>query len=623
MSGDQRRRTGAALGILTALVLLLGTGLLVLLPSVERAPPVDPGTPGSAVRVRIDRRGSNSSSARDDAPEGPAGMRKVLESTDPARGSPTPTPSQRPAFPVALRTRFHYTEDLGPAKGLRIRARDLLGYMEGVTDASGELRFPAVEAGTVEVFLRVGGAWISVDCLSLTPGASEDRTFEIRPQSSVKGRVVAARDGRPLAGVRVTVDVHGEGWDGRWSWRDPRRFEQGEEACQTDAEGAFRIHGCFAGAMVGITARAPGYGSLSVDRGIPSELDAGVAVDLRLEEEHSLVPEPDASGSSTTPPQTLHAFGIQSDEGEVAEAAPEQSAPAEEMPQTEEPAREETKPTVEMPEIDWTAPEDASVKLRFRPWKPGLDLSRTRACWRWVSPPGAFTFGDSSVSRDVSAEGDLSNAVLSPGNWMLTYDCPGSAPGIRRFTLAAGENDLGEIVLGEGRTVSGRVLDPKGRELPGVLIFVGYPSPGRQRTISRSNKGFTIRHITEDSERIHFTAPDLLPREVPLDAGAAGALGDVPLSQGGKLRVSALGADGEPLAGWRVNIVLDSDPPPDSSLLDEELDSAGHMTARLPAGPYHLMLLRHDDEAIRGGVLSARATLTEGEETPVEIRLPR
>lgn len=105
----------------------------------------------------------------------------------------------------------------------------------------------------------------------------------------------------------------------------------------------------------------------------------------------------------------------------------------------------------------------------------------------------------------------------------LFVEAPGLAPFATKFDLTKPVAvDLGEVLLGPGRTVRGRVRDQSGAAIEGALVRVGFGKSALDAPSATSDAAgaFEIAGISEGPAPLAVTHPRFRPQDVVAAAGA-------------------------------------------------------------------------------------------------------
>jgi protocatechuate 3,4-dioxygenase beta subunit len=214
--------------------------------------------------------------------------------------------------------------------------------------------------------------------------------------------------------------------------------------------------------------------------------------------------------------------------------------------------------------------------------------------------------------------------LVGPRPGRLAVVATGLARDVRRIAPAPGETvDLGEILLGAGIDVTGRVVDAQGQPVAGAEVSEGETfSTDFQKVVTTGDGAFVLHHMALGECALSLRAKGRVSRDLVVTLGAGSGTLVLPLPRGGRLRGSVVDADGGPVTkGW----VRVFDPAVPEKDLDDghqdypHLDADGLFETRLVAGRYRLEVHRDSPDV----AATAEAELAEGEERAVTVKLPR
>jgi hypothetical protein len=124
-------------------------------------------------------------------------------------------------------------------------------------------------------------------------------------------------------------------------------------------------------------------------------------------------------------------------------------------------------------------------------------------------------------------------------------------PALRYVTIDGDEHDLGDVVIGPGRTVRGRIVDPRGAGVSRARLSLGTASYSLGGTLARSmGDGSFEASMPSGDVPLLIQHDSWLPTERLVRAGENQV--EIRLAQGARLRLRVVDADGSPLAGVSV-----------------------------------------------------------------------
>ncbi len=141
--------------------------------------------------------------------------------------------------------------------------------------------------------------------------------------------------------------------------------------------------------------------------------------------------------------------------------------------------------------------------------------------------------------------------ALPPGELLVVARCTGWTDGRSLpVTLARTDaRDVGDLRLGEGATLSGRVVDAAGRPVAGARVLVS----GERHVLSELDGSFEVSGLAPGEVSLVAQAAGRLPSDPLSCAVAADVRGlELRLREAPRLRGRVLGPDGRALAGARV-----------------------------------------------------------------------
>ena len=205
------------------------------------------------------------------------------------------------------------------------------------------------------------------------------------------------------------------------------------------------------------------------------------------------------------------------------------------------------KPIAEASALDLT--------LRWPDGAPAQGVEVTVLPWGSENPHLHKQIGFSNSLGAVSFE------QLSPGKMGIYLD----RGGFESCTVGAGQRLSLQIQMKAGYTLSGKVLDPRDRPVPGAVVHVSYSQDGRQGnewSQADATGRYEILHITGHA-RVSARAPGFAPSGQYPVHGAPGTEGELDLilrGPGGALSGIVFSPDGLPVEGALVQFT-DRAPP--------------------------------------------------------------
>jgi len=144
-------------------------------------------------------------------------------------------------------------------------------------------------------------------------------------------------------------------------------------------------------------------------------------------------------------------------------------------------------------------------------------------------------------------------------------------------------------------SIAGFVFDASGKPVPDTTVVWGtavdLPSA---RTRTGKDGAFTFQDVPIGSIELRAGGGDQGLQHVRVSVGGP-VRQDLVLAEGAMIRGRALGADGAPLAGWRVEYAAASEPWLDACLVHQD---GSFVLANLPGGPGRLLLWPRDAGAL-------------------------
>jgi hypothetical protein len=167
------------------------------------------------------------------------------------------------------------------------------------------------------------------------------------------------------------------------------------------------------------------------------------------------------------------------------------------------------------------------------------------------------------------------------------------------------------MVLGEGATLVGRVVDAEGRAVVKADVQAYADSVGHDLATDESG-AFRVEHLPASTVHVWVRAPGFLDAELEFAAVTEATPVVVTMRHGGVLRGLVHYPDGAPARDLKIQIAEHRQ----DSTLRPSLTSA--FEERLHAGRYTVVVKRGDTT-----LATREAEVREGEETPVDISVSR
>lgn len=667
---------------LVALVALLGAGLAAWL-LVSGDAPSQPDAPTPSASGPAATAGEPAPSAAG-APAAPATAQRI----------DVPTVDSGRNLPQGVRGRAVDAagKPIAGARALLVEAPDdnlatlwlamqhgvpVLPTAESLTDATGAfalgLRQPTSRGHVVRIVaaghadsrsgtLRIQPAeWLDLGTLALEAGAVVRGRVTIEgTQVAIPNALVTVRSGIPFEDLQVAAVA------GR---------EQGLCA-RTDAAGLYEIPHVPSQGAVTVAAAASGFARM-VRPGIELTGKDRHELDFALPRGMTVAGRVvDASGPPVAEARVL-AWPHHNDGGEPFEAFTDGTGRFELIGLRQGPHRLRVLAADHLPmdlaqvqagESQLTVTLEQRLQVLARVSAPGAQAPRQYALGvrRWFPEHGGQVGAVQGVPDQFVRAEDLVNGAtavrgLTPGTYVLQVEANGWARSLSEpFTLTSGAQPLTvEVRLTQGGIVSGQVVDPTGRPLPGVTVTTEVAGASDNNPLARILSGITPERITRTTTttdaqgafrlerlahgayQLRLSHPDHCeamhggitvsdPREQLLPA--------VTLSRGALVQGRAL-LDGIPSAQVRVTIAPVDGPDasaPAASLLRLETVSTANGTfafdKRLPPGTYELragQLAGNDGQSDVFRVLrqlrasATRITVRPGEEAAAtDVNIP-
>lgn len=197
----------------------------------------------------------------------------------------------------------------------------------------------------------------------------------------------------------------------------------------------------------------------------------------------------------------------------------------------------------------------------------------------------------------------------------LFVTVPGLAPFATKFDLKEPVLlDLGDIVLGPGRSVRGRVTDASGKPVEGAQVQVGFANDVLPKPLAETGAtgAFQIDGVSHGATTLAVTHAAFRPQEVAVAAGADDL--DVRLASGVRLTVRVVDVDGKALPGawvWNVTTMAGCETGEDGACTLTGLERKEQvLEASVPGAP-------------RPQAYQVRVPIGSATTPPVSVRLPR
>ena len=221
-------------------------------------------------------------------------------------------------------------------------------------------------------------------------------------------------------------------------------------------------------------------------------------------------------------------------------------------------------------------------------------------------------WSDDPVTIDVPA-----------GRALIAVKARGCASAQREVVVTAGaDTSLGEILLGPGCSIEGRIVDAEGRPVQRAEVRFerererpwGRGEEGMQ--LSSESGAFGFDGIRAGRFELCVKAAGYLADNRTLEVSAAAPPVTVTLYRGGSVRGVVRDGSGAPVSGVRVAIAAEGS---DHSALLLTMDESASFSERLAPGRWHVAV--RDDE---GEEIAARdVDVTEGSALDVDLRVER
>ena len=168
-----------------------------------------------------------------------------------------------------------------------------------------------------------------------------------------------------------------------------------------------------------------------------------------------------------------------------------------------------------------------------------------------VTPADHFTISGPFRQREVASPDGRFTLELEPraSTVRIAFSVEGRPPLLRIFEPLDGENEVGDLVVGPGRTLRGRVLDPRGEPVSGARVVGEWGSP---IAWTGTDGGFEGR-VPDGAFGLEVEHPRWIRHAGKVDADQQQV--EVRLSAGGRIRVLAVDASGAPVRGARLTAI--------------------------------------------------------------------
>ena len=229
-----------------------------------------------------------------------------------------------------------------------------------------------------------------------------------------------------------------------------------------------------------------------------------------------------------------------------------------------------------------------------------LDRASGGEAWR-EGNGGSEDFGD----------GRLVVGDFMPGTCRIRVVAPEFAEVVRRFDAAPGAMvDLGDVPLDAGIDVVGRVEDLAGAPVAGARASVGNAfESGFRNAVSGADGTFRLAHLPAGKSAVAVESKGYMPARIDFDARAGASL-IIRMARGALLRVSAVDAEGAPVASAPVEVRPIGAAPTSDPTISRAADHRGAFEARIAAGKYRVTVhgkeAASDVELAEGGDVSVR-----------------
>jgi protocatechuate 3,4-dioxygenase beta subunit len=384
------------------------------------------------------------------------------------------------------------------------------------SDGAGVFRFDAAPPGEILVFVVPGNLIGRAPGITLPPGEEREVTVEVLRTPPTTGRVVDEATGAPIPGAVV------------------RTLSQNEGGCferyvLTGDDGRFVLEGAHSG---GFFVHADGYGEVAksfppqqppeslVVELAPAMSFTGRVVDAKGKPVAGVrvcaYPRPEKPGSYTQGPLSREDgtfainWGAAPPEGSrgviVVEASRHLLGFSDPIDFLRGGRRDGVVVRLSLPSaFKCRMVDEAGEAWAHAP----ILLSRVSE----DLPAGIAVAEPGQISLFTDSEGRLDLRALRAGDFRLTVNVPHRVAFEKTFPIEAESlSDLGDVVMPRGLAIAGKIADPAGTPLAGILIQLTPEAGGVPITIPIDDKGafrlfgFTPgRHVLMVSSRLHET----------------------------------------------------------------------------------------------------------------------
>ena len=166
---------------------------------------------------------------------------------------------------------------------------------------------------------------------------------------------------------------------------------------------------------------------------------------------------------------------------------------------------------------------------------------------------------------------------VSEGSFAVLATAPGYAPSLSdRFRVTGGQDVAGVLIrLTRGGAITGRIVGPDGSPIAGALVesrdstwtddvftnqVLGdqFPTNATTRKTRTNDAGvFTLENLTPAAYQVRIKTDrytELVRTPIQVSEGATNELGDLALEEGGEIRGSVRGADGQLVPGAMIQL---------------------------------------------------------------------
>jgi protocatechuate 3,4-dioxygenase beta subunit len=508
--------------------------------------PLEPGS--IRVRATAARYGDDS----EDVESGPGNVRVdfTLAATVPIEGVVVDDAGQ-PVADVVLELEQLFVDGDGETHSVGI----------AVSDEEGRFLMGAPEPGTFNLDAQAGDGRVR-EKLRVTAPSSKVQV--VLPRKARVSGTLTDEQGTPIPGARVKL------------WREDRGWAAAYEDT-TDARGHFSLQGLEPGRFVLEATHVSGGVERSTSRPVELHGHEAVEVALRLEAGWTLTglavdeagqPVAGVRVHAMLPPGAMPAWRRGDESGGPPPYAPTGADGRFTLRhlRTEEVWLDVLADGLRFAPSRSEGGQAELKRLRVRSGAPEVRLVLERLGrihGRLTGPDGApLTRFRLNGKELADPRGVFSRPIETSGTWRMELSAKGMAPVLREVEAQAGTDvDLGEIRLGPGRRVSGRVLDAETGEpvaRAGVLATrarIGPVPIGRHRGVvfTDADGSFSLPSVEPGPLQLFVEADHYRGQRLDLGAGDEEGL-TVRLEQGATVEVSVRDAQGKPMD---ANLYLD------------------------------------------------------------------